>query len=94
MKEIGLPEQQLSTINNEGKVIFKSIVSEGEVEENVDNANFTHGKDIFLNRMFSLVNEFYWPKSKISVAYTKDNNVVEKEPVQSKATISELPVSI
>ena len=113
MKEIDIDlplHQQQQSLNN-NKTDKKRLVSEGiiifnsnnvsEVEENGNkqsySTNLAEGRDIFLNRMFNLVNQFYWPKSTISsVVYTTkedSNDVVEYEPLQSKATITELPVS-
>ena len=84
----------------EGRIIFDNNFSSSAENSRLNNQNDdtipAQGKDIFLNRMLSLVNEFYLPKSTISVAYTTkqhDKNVVKEEPLQSKATITDLPVS-
>jgi len=54
-----------------------------------------------LNRVLDIVNEFQWPKSKISVHYTRrpiddiDNSIspVINEPLYTKAKMTDLPVS-
>ena len=59
-----------------------------------------NNKDI-LNRVLNIVNEFQWPKSKISVHYTRTPKIdtdnvfpVTNEPLYTKAGMIDLPVSL
>lgn len=92
--------KELQSSELEGRIIFNnnclsSNTTHQTTEDTNEQKDHFERKDVLLNRMLGLVNGFYWPKSMASVAYTtrqNDSTIVEEEPSQSKATISDLPV--
>lgn len=94
--------KELQSSELEGRIIFNnnclsSNTTHQTTEDTNEQKDHFERKDVLLNRMLGLVNGFYWPKSMASVAYTtrqNDSTIVEEEPSQSKATISDLPTSV
>jgi len=84
----------LENLENYSEESSKVDISSTNQEEETPNK-------YILNRVLDIVNEFQWPKSKISVHYTRrpiddiDNSIsaVINEPLYTKAKMTDLPVS-